>query len=347
MAYKISIIIPVYNAASCLERCVYSILNQTVNDFEIILVDDGSTDGSAELCDNLAASHNCIRTIHQHNSGPSKARNAGLDIAIGDRILFIDADDWVEPTHIAPFVDSKNDNYDAIFTFWTIENQIGTIAPNMNFAPVEWSDTAIFLQQYNASYYFGMTWAQCFRRSLIEENHLRFAEDMQSREDELFVFSYCLHAKKLKLIPAATYHYCITQNDEKHLSQKVQSVETEWQLTSRVDSIARLLSPKQEWQKFLDAKLFYHLDYIIRLNIIKHHRINDGNFYIQKAEELRLKCNLKAYPRGFQRPTIDSIMTKLRYGHRNYCITRIVVILTDYPLYKAKQLVKRLISLVR
>ena len=94
----ISIIIPVYNAENVLQRCVNSLVSQTYTPVEIILVDDGSADSSLSICEELAKNHSNIKVISQENSGAASARNAGLSEANGEYIMFVDSDDWVEPT---------------------------------------------------------------------------------------------------------------------------------------------------------------------------------------------------------------------------------------------------------
>ena len=94
---KITVIVPVYNIIDCLERCVMSIINQTYRDLEIILVDDGSTDGTAALCDVLETKDIRVRVFHKENGGSSSARNLGLKHATGDYIGFVDSDDYIEP----------------------------------------------------------------------------------------------------------------------------------------------------------------------------------------------------------------------------------------------------------
>ena len=96
MGDLISIIVPVYNVKLYLERCVKSICNQTYLNLQIILVDDGSTDGSGQVCDNLAEQDSRIVVVHKQNGGLSDARNAGLDIAQGEYIGFVDSDDFIE-----------------------------------------------------------------------------------------------------------------------------------------------------------------------------------------------------------------------------------------------------------
>ena len=93
---KISIIVPVYNVEKYLGKCIESILNQTFRDFELILVDDGSTDSSGKICDEYSLKDSRIKVIHKENGGLSSARNTGLDIAKGEYIGFVDSDDWIE-----------------------------------------------------------------------------------------------------------------------------------------------------------------------------------------------------------------------------------------------------------
>ena len=95
---KISIIVPIYKAEAVLAKCVDSVLAQTCSDWELLLIDDGSPDGSGALCDDYAGQDDRVRVFHKSNGGVSSARNLGMAEAGGDYILFIDADDWVEPT---------------------------------------------------------------------------------------------------------------------------------------------------------------------------------------------------------------------------------------------------------
>ena len=97
---KVSAIVPVYNVEKYIYRCVDSILNQTFSDFELILVDDGSPDNCPQICDEYAKKDSRIKVIHKENGGLSSARNAGLDIASGEWISFIDSDDWIHKDYL-------------------------------------------------------------------------------------------------------------------------------------------------------------------------------------------------------------------------------------------------------
>ena len=116
---KLSIIVPVYNAEKWLRRCVDSLLNQDLprEDYEIILVDDGSADGSALICDEYQATNvGLVRVIHQPNSGVSMARNAALDVAVGGYVMFVDADDYIEPNCLKEVVEkARCGNSDILF----------------------------------------------------------------------------------------------------------------------------------------------------------------------------------------------------------------------------------------
>lgn len=96
----VSVIVPVYNVVSYLQRCVDSIISQTYVDLEIVLVDDGSTDGCSNLCDEFAIKDSRIVVLHQANMGLSAARNAGIDIAKGEYLVFVDSDDWIHPQYV-------------------------------------------------------------------------------------------------------------------------------------------------------------------------------------------------------------------------------------------------------
>ena len=123
MAKEVSIIVPVYNVEKYLRTCLDSILHQTFQDFELILVDDGSTDLSGHICEEYAAKHDCIIVQHKKNAGPNAARIDGIKLAEGKFITFIDSDDWIEPKHIELLVNSlKEKNADIVQCDYFINN---------------------------------------------------------------------------------------------------------------------------------------------------------------------------------------------------------------------------------
>lgn len=122
---EISVIIPVYNVEKYVEKCVRSVLAQTFSDFEVLLVDDGATDSSGEICDRLAREDARIRVIHQKNQGLGGARNTGIREAVGEWLIFPDSDDWLEPETLERALDTgkKHDADMVMFAFQTVDEQ--------------------------------------------------------------------------------------------------------------------------------------------------------------------------------------------------------------------------------
>ena len=113
---KISVIVPVYNVKLYLHKCVDSILNQTYQNIEVLLIDDGSTDGSSDICDSYTEKDSRIKVVHKKNGGLSSARNTGLDMATGEYILFVDSDDYIDIEMIRRLYDAlvKTGGYECL-----------------------------------------------------------------------------------------------------------------------------------------------------------------------------------------------------------------------------------------
>ena len=118
---QISVIVPVYNVEPYLRQCVDSILNQTFTDFELLLVDDGSTDRSGAICDEYASLDARVKVFHTTNRGVSAARNLGIDKASAEWITFVDSDDWVEKSYLANFEKYSKDNYLILIQRYTMD----------------------------------------------------------------------------------------------------------------------------------------------------------------------------------------------------------------------------------
>ncbi|MEG1885868.1 MAG: glycosyltransferase [Alistipes sp.] len=203
----ISIIIPVYNAEQQLSQCIDSVLRQSLSDFELLLVDDGSTDRSGEICDQYALQDARIKVFHQPNGGVSAARNRGLDNAQGEFVVFIDADDWVESNHLQQFIDCAPQRDGIVFSGLTRHTAQGET--RCAFAPVEAQaanciDSLVQLRRQDV---LGWTWNKLFSRGLIELHNIRFDTTLSFREDELFTAHYCRYINHLTINSSTTYHY--------------------------------------------------------------------------------------------------------------------------------------------
>lgn len=208
-----SVIIPVYNAGAYLEECVDSIRGQTYSHLEIILVDDGSTDGGGRICDGFSEEDPRIRVIHQENKGVSAARNAGLDAAKGTYIYFVDSDDWVAETMVEESVlVMEQKSYDICswgHMVYEVGNSLycGRWETNLFQFPTE-EKKRNFLCRYFLAYRLG--WGvtfHAFRRDIIERGRLRFLPEIKIYEDMDFCFRYLLGCQNLYYIPKPFYVY--------------------------------------------------------------------------------------------------------------------------------------------
>lgn len=190
---KLSIIIPIYNAALYLHRCIDSILSQSFTDYELLLIDDGSTDESGTICDEYATKDNRIRVFHKVNGGVSSARNLGLDNAIGEWVYFVDADDEVMPNGIKKLYSFVSPLVDLILAGYQICSELGQNKfqdpPKLN---TKYNASEAIQHIYFDSYYgyMGYLWCKLFRRHVIEEQHLRFNEKIFYNEDRLFIVQF-------------------------------------------------------------------------------------------------------------------------------------------------------------
>ncbi len=206
---KISVIVPVYKAQAFLERTVAAILGQAFTDFELILVDDGSPDNSGALCDQLAQRDKRIRVIHQENRGASAARNAGLDVACGEFVLFCDSDDMVSPQWMEHLYAAAADGKTlAVCSSCDTQKELGAAK-----ATAVTSGEKLPISAYytlNTCGLAGFLWNAIFVREVIETHHLRFRDKHSEgdyNEDLLFSLSYVRQMDKLVYVGFADYLY--------------------------------------------------------------------------------------------------------------------------------------------
>lgn len=211
----ISIIVPVYNVERYLARCIDSIINQTYKDWELILVNDGSTDKSQEICDKYRRTHQNIRILNSSRGGVSKARNSGIEAAKGDYLYFVDSDDYLSPTHLAQYADVMND-YDITFQGYRLfDNDTDETIKTCHAAEMDTTARemqSILCQVFECGNQFGSAWSKIFRRDIIDKWHIRFKENISIREDEVFAFEYCQYVKTVKVLDTTTYNYRMTPN---------------------------------------------------------------------------------------------------------------------------------------
>ena len=205
---KLSVIVPVYNVELYLEECIHSLLKQTYENLEIILVDDGSTDRSGEICENFALMHHNIRVVHQCNQGLPHARNTGIKAASGEYVCFVDSDDRVKSSMYETMIRALEDS-EADMSVCNFERFDKT---GVHAFSLRYRDAIIELVPGNEEEFFEIaidsSCNKIYRLNTITENALLFEDkSVVSQEDFWFLVRYCSHISRIATISASLYQY--------------------------------------------------------------------------------------------------------------------------------------------
>ena len=253
---KYSIIVPVYNAQRYIERCINSVFLQTETNWELILIDDGSKDGSGEICQRFAALDTRVKYLYQENKGVSAARNKGLDIACGEWITFMDSDDWVEPFHLA----TRTFNY------------LDSVSKNKN------ESLDLFLGPLKAHSQF--LWIKAFKSSIINKYGLRFDVSVSLGEDNIFILSYLLYVKTLSSTSIATYHYDQIDENQNSLGRKKRPVKDALhQIKQNTTAIYSIYEQTGRESLLHYSSDYYYTRVFERILVQNKRKIGGGFFY--------------------------------------------------------------------
>ena len=207
---KISVIVPIYNVEKYLERCIESIINQTYKNLEIILVDDGSPDNCGNICERYAQKDNRIIVIHKENGGLSDARNAGLKIATGEYISYIDSDDYIDNDmyeYMMKEMSKENADIAICGTKVDFENGITKLKENKEKEILNAKEALIKLNSFSS---FDMAvWNKIYKRNIVSGIEFPIAK---TSEDYFVMYQYFDRAKKIVVLPQAKYHYIQREN---------------------------------------------------------------------------------------------------------------------------------------
>lgn len=212
---QLSIIIPAYNVEAFLPQCLDSIFSQDYAEYEVLCIDDGSTDGTPELLQRYVAEHHNLRVFKQPNQGMSTARNLGLREAKGEYVLFVDSDDWICEGSLVVLSASLNGEdvvcFNAKKYIEKTEEYNYNVLPSVDGVVKGWcyfnKDRLI-----PSEIHFVCIWQRAYRKAFLEENNLRFAEEIRRAEDDLFTTMVMYYAQTLKVIDDCVYVYRVRDN---------------------------------------------------------------------------------------------------------------------------------------
>lgn len=204
---KVTVIMPIYNVANYLEKCIESVINQTYRNFELFLVDDGSKDESPEIVDKYASLDNRVIPVHQVNSGVDVARNVGLEKGTGKYVAFIDSDDWYDETYLEKLVENaeKGDSELVVCNFEPVGIDNPPKVKDIGTGIFNREEAMKHLLGYNT--FNGYVWNKLFLMSIIKEHNLRFQDGYWACDDVLYAGDYIYYCKKISVIGDKLYYY--------------------------------------------------------------------------------------------------------------------------------------------
>lgn len=253
---RYSVIIPVYNAEGTLRRCLDSLVGQQFSNYELLLINDGSTDGSDAICREYASTYSCVRYFAKENGGVSSARNLGLEQAKGEYILFVDSDDYVSEDYFALLSHTLESNAVDLLMFGY---------RNFGGASTEW-DTGVFCEETESSvakrisfavcqYLFSSLLSKAFKRQIIERDNIRFSNNLAIGEDQAFIFTYAMHIRSIGSIENHLYN--VDVSDGNSLSRKARPYLTEqlMEVNRRMYAAYRVTEHSPEAARYYEAAL--------------------------------------------------------------------------------------------
>ena len=267
----ISVIVPVYNTDVYLHRCINSILTQSYKNFELILVDDGSTDNSPAICDEYAVNNAAIKVIHKQNGGLSDARSAGFDMAVGKYVLFVDSDDYLHTEMLHQLVCSiEREQADMAMCAYYEKRSHREKSVLLPFESETVTGRENIIEKYikpligddgKAPHMPGFLWLRLMRRELIEQGYF-LSERKYFMEDHVFDLLYIDRVQKISVVNKPLYYYCVNADS---LTNQYRS--NKWEMYSDLYAFYTEYIKKRQiencrirLQHFLAAALFSCVD---------------------------------------------------------------------------------------
>lgn len=220
--YKVSVIIPIYNNEKYIGRCFDSLAAQTLDGIQVLMVNDGSIDGTEAICRSYAQKYPNFEYYYKENGGSASARNVGLEHATGEYIGFVDSDDYVEVTMFEKLYAAAKENHDADMVFNPMKEKSSFTTPIPGYYDRKGMEDYIFANLLPhptqsgtfRSFDWG-NWSKLIRRSVIEENHIRFFDKSRRCEDLCFAFECTIHSGSYVVTePEELYHYLVSENSK-------------------------------------------------------------------------------------------------------------------------------------
>lgn len=317
----ISVIVPIYNAEKFLHYCIDSILNQSFVDFEILLVNDGSTDNSGKICDKYAEKDTRVKVIHKQNGGVSSARNAGIEAAQGEYICFVDSDDYLESNYLKELIETKRkySDFDNVWCgFQTVEDYLKN---NRNAFAAENNKGYSFsnlssIMDLCEKWLVQMPWNKLFITKIIKENSLIFPPELSLGEDYIFNLRYldCTNGK-IVVINKPLYDYLRDGKESLDNKYYPDLLEIYRRLNSETEKYA------QKWKLSEEQISKMYNSFFFRLEAVLRNTFNENN---KSSLRTKLKYNNRILKSSDFRESMDKMNAHIHpfyrfaYKSKNY-----------------------------
>ena len=288
----ISIVIPAYNIGAYLNLCLNSIIAQTYKDYEVIIVDDGSTDDTLNIANRYCNNDNRISVIHIENHGVSYARNIGINKAKGDYITFIDGDDWLEEKYLEILYNNIINNHADVSVcsyFYSYDDRETRFLITESDTELIDNLTSLCQMADPHKMWVGWAWGKLYSIKIIKNYNIKYDESISICEDSLFNVMYLNHAKKIVKSNVPLYHYRIRQQSATRLAN-----ENPVKTYTKIRSFKKILSIAQEYpgSQFLDntyriifSTYIYFLSIMFRMGKYERKTVIESKAYLKKIRK--------------------------------------------------------------
>ncbi len=322
----VSIIVPVHNVEEYLDKCISSIVKQTYKNIEVILIDDGSTDGSGKICDEYAEKDARVRVVHQKNSGVSHTRNSGIDLALGTFIQFIDSDDYVEPDITEKLVSAIGGRSElAICGYKSI-----AAGEHIHICPIE----GIYAQREFIMHFpellekeiVNAIWNKLYAADTIRENNLCFLEDISLGEDLLFNLEYIKNCSYISLIKTPLYYYENTNDSSLTLRFKKDLYNNQRMLFERLREFLKenniYTEDSREYLETLYTdRMIWCLENLFHKDCGYEKKVKQEKI-IEIVNDASLKNNMQYFHKGSRHKRFVGFLIQRKLSHFIYCDIR-------------------------
>lgn len=289
-----------YHVEEYLTRCVESIVNQTYRDIEIILVDDGSDDNCPTLCDEYALKDKRIKVIHKKNGGLSDARNAGLDIATGDYVIFVDSDDYIETDTCQKLLEFTCDNNDIIIGDAVVEGGIDRLEHIKESSIID--GETYLLKALESGHAPMAAWLNIYSRTFLIQYGLKFKFGIL-HEDEEFTPRVLLHAKKIVISGVKFYHYIIREDSITTQKNKKKNIIDFYSTCEELAEMYKTIKFKKLRMHLLNSLVSKYLTLYVTANAYEYGKdFYHKSFIYKNARTLKTRIQSIVYcisPRGY------------------------------------------------